>query len=124
MKGADRYYNLFGKSQQLGRLFLQLSKHARGKCFEIFVLPDGVTVDRPNIEGIGSAVVVYGVVRGQRGWTEEYGWIHEGKWKDDFLEIVRKKDAEREQTSRKDEEIKASQKKAEEERISNLLESY
>ena len=23
---------------------------------------------------------VYGIVSGQPGWTEEYNWIHKGKW--------------------------------------------
>jgi hypothetical protein len=88
MKGADEYYDLFnGKSQVIGRLFLQFHKHARGKCFEMFVIPEG---GEPNIYGHApfGSVEVYGMTGGQRGWTETYGWLHKGKWQDDFKALV------------------------------------
>ena len=100
MKGADEYYDLFkGKSQQVGRLFLQLHTHARGKCFEIFLLPEGLEVEGDRISGRDN-VEVYGMTGGQRGWTESYGWLHTGKWKDDFLAIVERKKIERDESKK------------------------
>ena len=95
MKGADEYYDLFkGRSQQFGRLYLQASKHARGKCFEIKMMPEGMIGSGDSVSG-HNVVEVYGVVSGQRGWTEAYGWIHKGKWQDDFFAIVERKKADR-----------------------------
>lgn len=89
MKGADEYYSLFkGKSQQRGRLFLQCHSHARGSCFEIILLPEGVKVEGSYPTNADNGVEVYGMTGGQRGWTETYGWLHKGKWQDDFNEIV------------------------------------
>jgi len=94
MEGADEYYDLFnGKSQQIGRLFFQLSTHARGKCFEIYVLPEGVEVTGDRI-GWCESVEVYGMINGKRGWSEKYGWIHDGKWRQGFLDIIKAKEKE------------------------------
>jgi len=97
MDGADKYYDLFdGKSQQIGRLFFRIHKHARGKCFHIFLLPEGEEVikNRDNNPLNKNAVEVYGLTAGQRGWTESYGWLHEGKWQDDFYLIVEQKETD------------------------------
>ena len=92
MNGAREYAALF-ESGQHGRLYFVSSYHARGKTFQIFVLPEGVEAI-PNA-GINpplnkDAVCVYGVLDdgGQRGWTESYGWLEEGKWQNDFEALV------------------------------------
>lgn len=88
MNGANEYYDLFkGESQQIGRLFLQFHTHARGKCFEMYLLPEGFSVKGDRIEGREN-VEIYGMVSGQRGWTESYGWLHTGAWVHDFNKIV------------------------------------
>ena len=66
MKGADEYYDLFnGKSQQIGRLFLQFHTHARGKFFEIYLLPKGIEIKGNVISGRDN-VEIYGMTGGQR----------------------------------------------------------
>ena len=124
MEGADKYYNLFnGKSEQIGRLFMQCSKHARGKCFEIFLLPEGVEI-KGSIGSGKDNVEIYGMTSGQRGWTETYGWLHKGKWQDDFNAIVAQKEAEREKSRiRREEKLKADKSK-EKSKVSALLSTY
>lgn len=97
MNGAREYAKYFTKAEQHGRLYILPSSHARGKTFRIFVLPKGENV----IAGCGinpplndNTVLVYGMISGQRGWTESYGWIHKGSWVQDFERILQeKKDA-------------------------------
>jgi len=108
MNGAREYSSYLTKTKQYGKLYIVSSSHARGKTFRIFVLPEGEEA-KPN--GCGnaplnkSAVEVYGVVGGQRGWSEFYGWIHKGKWCDDFYklfsdkkEAIEKSNADRKKT--------------------------
>ncbi len=90
MKGADKYCGVFKTAEQIGRLYILPSSHARGATFRVYVLPKGVDV----IENGGhnpplnrDAIEVYGVTCGQRGWTEEYGWLNKGKWIDDLEAI-------------------------------------
>lgn len=124
MIGANEYYDLFdGKSQQIGRLFLQCRTHARGKCFEIFLLPEGAEIKGSRISGKDN-VCIYGVTGGQLGWTETYGWLHTGKWKDDFLAIVEDRKIKKQAAEIKkkiDKEVKAEEEKK---RINNLLSTY
>lgn len=101
MKGAKEYYNIvrsaynkkLGELRQLNlrhgwhggdseafiynNFIFVTSSHARGKCFNIFLVED---INMSDEELKTSAFKVYGVVGGQRGWTEEYGWTHKGKW--------------------------------------------
>ncbi len=125
MQGADEYYDLFrGESQQIGRLFFQLHTHARGKCFEIFLVPDGVKVEGGHVGGVKDVVEIYGMAGGQRGWTETYGWLHKGKWQDDFSAIVEQKKAEREVNKIKYEKKIKAQKTQESKKVDSLLSSY
>lgn len=79
MKGARKYAGLF-KTGQYGSLYLVSGEHARGKTFRIYVLPRGeAALPNHNNPPLNSnAVEVYGVIDGQRGWTESYGWLQEG----------------------------------------------
>lgn len=88
MNGAREYADIF-RSGQHGKLFLASGSHARGRTFHIWVLPDGVKTDNPWFEP--RAVEVYGVTSGQPGWTETYGWLHEGPWQEDFFALVEKR---------------------------------
>jgi len=58
------------------------STHARGKTFRIYLVDGENTLE------------VYGVVRGQRGWTEEYGWRHKGTWVKPILSYLRRLERE------------------------------
>ena len=87
MNGAKEYAKLFQTGQH-GRLYFLSGEHARGKTFCIYVLP----TDEPisvSIHRVENAVEVYGIIGGQPGWTEYYGWLHRGKWQQDFAELVR-----------------------------------
>lgn len=90
MQGAREFASLFSTSQH-GRLYIVSSSHARGKTFQIFVLPEGVQAQQNGQSNPclnSDAVEVYGMVSGQRGWTETYGWLHVGRWQDDFDALV------------------------------------
>ena len=92
MQGAFEYANLF-KTGQYGRLYLVSGGHARGRTFHIFVLPEGEMV--PNSASLNpNAVEVYGITGGHAIWTETYGWLHEGKWQQDFAAMVKQRQAE------------------------------
>jgi hypothetical protein len=111
MVGADEYYNVFRKTQQIGKLYIVLGDHARGKTFRVFILPEG-EVAKPN----GSmnaplnkdSVEVYGITCGQAGWSEHYGWLHSGPWVNDFMEALASKKA-----------INAKNKEARQQKIKN-----
>ena len=122
MNGARSYANMF-RTGQYGRLFLDSGSHARGKTFHIWVLPHGVEVASApwSVDG---AVEVYGIVSGQPGWTESYGWLHYGKWQEDFATLVEKRLVE---ITAAEERMKAdaeAKQLAKEERISDLLSTY
>jgi hypothetical protein len=96
VNGAKKYYDAFkGRSQQINRLYLSFSTHARGKCFSLYVLPEGAEKSRTFKSS--NMVEVYGIINGQPGWTESYGWLHEGKWQDDFNRIVEEVEAKNEE---------------------------
>lgn len=86
MQGAREYAQLF-TTGQYGRLFICSSSHARGREFNIWVLPEGEQVPKGSYPS-SAAVKVYGPVGGQLGWTEWYGWLHKGPWQDDFERLV------------------------------------
>lgn len=88
MNGARKYANLFGDKEQHGRLLIRSGKHARGKYFHIYVMPDGGTADH------SGSVEVYGILGGHPGWTEYYGWLHTGPWQADFAALVEKRQVE------------------------------
>jgi hypothetical protein len=93
MKGAREYADLFKKSGQKDKLVWIVGSHARGKTFRLYILPEGekarwATFFHENPPINTNAVEVYGVVSGNPGWTEEYGWLHYGQWQRDFEDLV------------------------------------
>jgi hypothetical protein len=104
MKGANEYSQLF-KTGQYGRLYIESSTHARGRTFKIKILPKGEAMFI-NGKRNPNAVEVYGVVAGTPGWTEEYGWLHNGKWQDDFNDLVNQRRMEIEQLRKESEKTK------------------
>lgn len=90
MNGARQFAEYF-ETGQYGRFYIVSGCHARGKTFHIFILPEGVEArgNGPNNACLNTdAVEVYGIIGGQPGWTESYGWLHRGKWEDDFAALV------------------------------------
>jgi hypothetical protein len=67
---------------------------------------------------------VYGVVSGQRGWTEVYGWLHDGRWKGLFGEML-EEIKEKNEEARKLEELKYKEiKTLEKEIIKTKIERF
>lgn len=123
MIGARKYASLFNIGQY-GRLFLVPGAHARGTTFEIWILPKGYIISKDDKRIPENSVQVYGVISGQPGWDEVYGWLHHGKWEDDFYTLVeqRKKEiANREEQAKKEE---LTRKEKETIRIAKLLQDY
>ena len=122
MRGASEYARMFSTKQH-GKLFLISGSHARGKTFNIWILPS----DEPINEmpwTIKNAVEVYGITGGQPGWTETYGWLHDGKWKDDFAKLVAARKIEMEEAKAERERATAEKEKTATERITALLAAY
>lgn len=120
MKGAREYCKYFG-SGQYGKLRIETHKHARGNTFRIFIGQSENEVE------------VYGVISGNPGWTETYGWLHKGPWVDDFNQEYKK----RKEANEAAHKIKTSdlyallptpneeyEKNKEKERINRVLENY
>lgn len=79
MKGAREYVQYL-ESGIFGRLQIIVGGHARGRTLHIYVLPEPGSLE--------ASVEVYGVVKGQPGWDEEYGWLVDGPWVADFGKLV------------------------------------
>ena len=122
MEGAREYAELFGTCQ-IGRLFLKSGRHARGRTFHIYILPEGESVF---MEGKWNpnAVEVYGIVKGASGGTESYGWLHRGKWEEDFYALVQQQKAVVAKANAEQKEQERNKKQAEQERIKSLLDAY
>ena len=126
MQGAKEYANLF-ETGQYGRIYLVSGSHARGKTFRIFVLPEGCEA-KPNGQHNaplnGDAVEVYGVTCGNPGWTEAYGWLHKGKWQDDFAKLVEIRNAELSDQDARSQKSKEDAEAAKKRRDADLLAAY
>lgn len=125
MKGAEKAH-LF-KTGQYGRLYITSGSHARGNTLRIQVLPEGeiaIPNGRNNVCLNKDAVMVYDAVSGQLGWTETYGWLHKGKWQDDFEKLVVGAEKKIKYFEKQSEKSKVEKQKQEEERLSKLLSNY
>lgn len=117
MNGAREYAKLF-RSGQRGRLYLESSSHARGNTFHIYVLPkDAVGRTKDSVE-------VYGVISGQPGWTESYGWLHVGPWVDDFEKLVAERKQELADQEIKNKQIEEDKYQEKRKREKELLSGY
>lgn len=126
MQGAREYANLFQTGQH-GRLYLVSGEHARGKTFRIFVLPEGEPVmhngsHNPPLNK--DAVEVYGILGGQPGWTEYYGWLRAGKWQQDFAGLVADRKAEIEKQADEFHAAELAKRMKNDARETELLASY
>ena len=122
MKGARDYATMFASGQH-GRLYLVSGQHARGKTFHIWVLPSEEPLINPPWM-TPNAVEVYGITGGNPGWSETYGWLHQGKWEQDFAQLVIKRQDERAKAVMRREQEKVKRKLEEQERIASLLATY
>lgn len=127
MEGARELAVVFTKPEQIGKLYLLPGSHARGKTFSVYVLPEDEDADiqyesNPPINK--NIVEVFGVIGGQCGWTEYYGWIHRGKWENDLNAVfdTRKKEIEENNKKASDEK----QKRVESDRLTTkeLISKY
>jgi hypothetical protein len=110
-------------SGQYGRLYLVCGEHARGKTFHIWVLPTAESVAGMPWT-VKDAVEVYGITGGQPGWTETYGWLHRGKWEQDFAALVASRRADIAAGVARREREKADAEAAERQRKASLLAAY
>lgn len=122
MHGAKEYASIF-ESGQYGRLFLVSGHHARGKTFHVWVLPDA-TPAQGMPWTVRDAVEVYGIVGGQPGWSEWYGWLHRGKWEEDFAALVEARRAEIAERQAQKANERAAAGVAQRQRVADLLAKY
>jgi len=127
MEGADRYCRAFKENVQLGRFFLVPSSHARGDTFHLYILPEGekaIPNGRSNAPLNKDRVEVYGIISGQPGWTEKYGWLHKGKWVEDFEAIVTSVEIETNTKKLEQEAAEKSKESADQISTERLLYTY
>ena len=86
-------------------------------------MPEGAELTKHGHTPKGS-VEVYGMTGGQRGWTETYGWLHKGKWQDDFEAIVRERSAEVEKSNVARLEAIEREDSENRNKVSNMLATY
>lgn len=122
MRGATEYAGLF-TVEQIGRLYIVPGCHARGETLHIYVMPSEEPF-RSVPWACADAVEVYGITGGQPGWTETYGWLHTGKWQDDFAALVVQRREAQERARIQRENDKAASEAAHRERTSQLLKGY
>lgn len=124
MKGAREYYDLF-TTGQYEKLFIQIGIHARGKTIRIWIIPNGEEfVIKDGRPFNSNAVEVYGIIGGHPGWTETYGWLHRGKWVQDFEELVYSRRQLEIDSEKEKEKSEKEQKGKKKEKIKNLLSQY
>jgi len=58
------------------------------------------------------------------GWTEHYGWLHKGKWQEDFFKLVEKHGLELAEDHRKILKIQELKRLEKKQREKNLLSRY
>lgn len=126
MDGAREFARLF-ETGQYGRMYIVSGSHARGKTFHIQILPkdeEAIPNGKQNLCINKNAVEVYGVIGGHPGWTERYGWIHKGKWVDDFQNMVNNRTVQVFEEISKAEKLTAQLKEQEMKRVKLLLNNY
>ncbi len=123
MTGAAEYCKYFKKTEQFGKLFIDPSYHARGRTIHVWVLPSEEKITG-SIHVNKGAVEVYGITGGQPGWTETYGWLHEGPWQEDFQKLVNSKKLELEAKEKSTAASTVESAKREDDRIKDLLAQY
>lgn len=122
MKGAREYAELFVTGQH-GKLFFVSGEHARGRTFHVWVLPSDEKINtKPWL--VKDAVEVYGITGGHPGWTETYGWLHEGRWQNDFYRIVTERKVAIKEAKRKNELARAEKAISDDDRKIKLLGNY
>lgn len=126
MKGAREFAKLF-ETGQYGKLYITSGSHAMGRTFYIQTLPDGEKAipNGSNNTCINkNAVEVYGVTGGNQGRTEKYGWLHKGKWKDDFMVLVKKARTNNKLKEKNENEIDRKRKIDDKNKELRLLDDY
>jgi len=113
MKGAREYrkYLKRGKTEHES-LIIEFGQHARGDTLHISI---------KTTEGI---LEVYGVVGGQPGWTESYGWLHKGPWVGDFENYIESRRLEVEASELRNQAVSKEHAKARKESEARILAAY
>ena len=122
MKGAREFAKYF-KTGRYGKLFIEVGTHARGKTFQIWVLPPGSCIEHSPWTD-KNVVEVYGITGGNPGWTETYGWLHKGKWQEDFTALFLQKKQEYKAAISQEQAAKEKNAEAEKKRKQDLLAKY
>ena len=99
MKGAREYAEYF-TTGQYGCFYIVSGRHARGATFHIQLLPWGeeaIPNGDNNLCLNENAIEIYGIIGGNPGWTEWYGWKCQiEKWIHLFHKLFEYKKLERE----------------------------
>lgn len=141
MQGAGKYaVPIFSTYEQLGleKLYdksthgyiyygnhtvFNFDAHARGKTLDIYLVKNEDVLKENGLYYCDS-LKVYGMVSGQCGWTEKYGWIEEGSWCKYINGILEKSLFFYEQNKKKAEANEKQRKIEEREKIENRAKEF
>ena len=111
MNGAKEYALLFD-SGRYGAFRIYSGEHARGRYFHLFL-----------VTSIGETEV-YGITGGHPGWTERYGWLHDGPWIEDFMAMVNAKRKHRLEVQAHAQKKSVAKLQSEAEKVTAILGAY
>ncbi|PHE64431.1 hypothetical protein COF68_06230 [Bacillus toyonensis] len=104
-----------------GNVVFVTSTHARGECFQMFLVEDPHASDE-RIKN--EALEVYGVVSGNPGWTEVYDWIHKGEWVEFIENYLRRLETQLQNISNEQRAIKEDKQETKDNETSSKLDKF
>ena len=98
-------------------------QHARGRTLDIYIIKDEDDLRKIGLYGC-DRLKVYGMISGQCGWDEKYGWIIEGNWCEYINDILEKSLLFYEQNEKKAEANESQRKIEERKKIENRAKEF
>lgn len=97
--------------------------HARGRTLDIYLIKNEEELKEKGLFKC-DRVKVYGMVSGQAGWTEKYGWILKGSWCKHITDILNNAVALYEQNRKRADELNRQRKIEERNRAENKAKEF
>ena len=88
--GLERFHGkLAGYIYYGNHTVFDFDQHARGRTLDIYIIKDEDDLRKNGLYDC-DRLKVYGMISGQCGWNEKYGWIIEGDWCEYINGILKK----------------------------------
>lgn len=111
--GLEKFHDkLAGYIYYGNHTVFDFGEHARGRTLDIYIIKDEDDLRKNGLYDC-DRLKVYGMISGQCGWDEKYGWIIEGNWCE-YINGILKKSIELHNQNQLNYEREKQQKKIEE----------